>query len=57
MTDQHSLDKNKITDTELKNNSTLSIAKNNWQTPNILEINYTSTEGGPGATSDGSFSS
>jgi hypothetical protein len=55
---EHSLDKKEIASSESTDYSISSITKKNWQTPNILEMDYTSTEtgGAPGGL-DGIFAS
>lgn len=55
---EHSLDKKEITSLESTDCSMSVTARRKWQTPNILEMDYTSTEtgGAPGAF-DGIFAS
>lgn len=50
---EHSIDKVEIATSESKDCSISVITKRKWQTPNILEMDYTSTEAGPISEKDG----
>ena len=49
----YSLDKKEIASSESTDYSLSGITKKKWQTPNILEMDYTATEYNSGMTIDG----
>lgn len=50
---EHSIDKREIATSESKDCSIFGVSKKKWQTPNILEMDYTSTASGTGSVIDG----
>jgi hypothetical protein len=49
---EHSVDKKECASSKSTDYSISCTNKKNWQTPNIMEIDYSSTEAGAGPTAD-----